>query len=82
MRSLPHAEDRNTGGARQLREFSHLQIHLTVDDRQIQDSEPLHILPYGQVNGLGDEGTGGLENDLSVASRTIKGAVGSTTGPT
>src|ERR1700722_18135505 len=71
MRSLPHAEDRNPGCAWHLREFTHLQVHHTSDDRQVQDSEPLHLLSYGQVYGLGNEGTDDLEDYLSVASRTI-----------
>ena len=33
VRSLPHAEDRNPGRTRHLREFAHLQVHLTGDDR-------------------------------------------------
>jgi len=71
MCRLPHAEDRNSGGAQQLREFTHLQIHLADDDGQVQDSQPLHVVPYRQVYGLGNKGTDDLEDDFTVAGWTI-----------
>jgi len=72
MRSLPHAENRNPRCARHVCEFAYFQVHLTGDDGQIQDSESLHVLSRGQVHGLGDERTGDLEDDISVAGRAMK----------
>src|ERR1700722_864676 len=72
VRSVPYAEARNPGCPRRICEFTHLQIHLAGDDRQIQDSQPLHVLPYRQVYRLGNEGTDDMENDISVASRTMR----------
>ncbi len=50
VRGLPHAEDRDSGRAWLLRELAYVQVHLAGDDGQVQDSQPLHILPYGQVH--------------------------------
>ena len=70
VRQLPYAGDRANHRRRDGAK-PHLQVHPAVDDRIVQDSQPLHELPQGQVERLGDRGTPKLAGILAVESRTL-----------
>ena len=54
MRRVPHAVDRGADYQRQLRRCPHVPLHHSEGDGAVRDPESVHIVPYGQVNGLGD----------------------------
>ena len=67
---MSHAEDR-TDDQRQLCERAHVSIYFTGGDGAVGDSEPLHLVPYGEIYRVGDEGVEGLDNDLTLASGAV-----------
>jgi hypothetical protein len=76
MPSLSHAEDRDTGCSWCLRQFAYVQVRYSCYDRQVQDPECLHLMPQGQVHGLGNSRTANLERHVAVAHRAMRSSTG------
>ena len=71
VRGLPHAGDR-TDDRRRDGAQPHLPVHHAGDDRNLEDSEPVHELPQGQVERLGERDPPQLAGILAVARRALK----------
>jgi hypothetical protein len=66
LRGLPHAEDR-ADDRRRERPQPHLRVHHADDDRRVQDSEPLHRLPQGQIDLVGARSAARLDQRFALA---------------
>jgi hypothetical protein len=71
MRCVSYAEDR-ADDQRQLCQYAYVSLCHADGDRAVGDSEPLHFVPQGQIDGMGYEGVEGVGDDIAVAG----GAVG------
>ena len=66
LRGLPYAKNRG-GNSRRFRARSHVCFYRTGHDGQIQDSESMHVLPYGQNYRVGHRCDAPLARSVSLA---------------
>src|SRR5579863_3680174 len=72
VRCLSHAEGRERGCAGIVRAVSYFQVHHANDERQVQNAEPVYLLPYRQDNGLGGCRVGEVAECVAVASGQLR----------